>query len=47
MNLSALGQEAGRVLLAMIGGERVAAGTRRLPCTLVVRQSSSLSAQGA
>jgi LacI family transcriptional regulator len=47
MNLSALGQEAGRVLLAMIGGERVAAGTRRLPCTLIVRQSSSLSAQGA
>jgi LacI family transcriptional regulator len=39
MNLSALGAEAGRMLLAMIGGER-ATGTRRLPCTLVIRQSS-------
>jgi LacI family transcriptional regulator len=39
MNLSALGREAGRMLIAMIGGER-ATGTRRLPCTLVVRQSS-------
>ena len=39
MNLSALGREAGRMLLAMIAGER-AAGTRRLPCTLVIRQSS-------
>ncbi len=40
MNLSELGHEAGRMLLAMIGGERVGAGTRRLPCTLVVRESS-------
>ena len=39
MNLSALGSEAGRMLLAMIGGER-ASGTLRLPCTLVIRQSS-------
>lgn len=39
MNLSTLGREAGRMLLAMIGGER-ASGTRRLPCTLVIRQSS-------
>jgi LacI family transcriptional regulator len=39
MNLSTLGREAGRLLLAMIGGER-AAGTHRLPCTLIVRASS-------
>jgi LacI family transcriptional regulator len=39
MNLSALGREAGRMLLAMIDGE-AATGTRRLPCTMVVRQSS-------
>jgi len=39
MNLSTLGREAGRLLLAMMGGER-ATGTRRLPCTLVVRDSS-------
>ncbi len=44
MNLSMLGQEAGRMLIAMIGGER-ASGTRRLPCTLVVRQSSQPSAR--
>ena len=41
MNLSALGREAGRMLIAMIDGER-ATGTRRLPCTLVVRESSHL-----
>lgn len=40
MNLSALGREAGERLLAMIGGDRDH-GVRRLPCTLVVRQSSS------
>ena len=40
MNLSALGREAGERLLAMIGGARDH-GVRRLPCTLVVRQSSS------
>jgi len=39
MNLSALGREAGSMLLAMIAGER-ASGTTRLPCTLVVRESS-------
>ncbi|MGN6486822.1 MAG: LacI family DNA-binding transcriptional regulator [Devosia sp.] len=39
MNLSALGEEAGRLLLAMIGGEKLR-GIRRLPCTLVVRQST-------
>lgn len=40
MNLAALGHEAGRMLMAMIGGETIR-GLRRLPCTLVVRESSS------
>jgi LacI family transcriptional regulator len=40
MNLTELGREAGRTLLAMMGGERMPALTRRLPCTLVVRDSS-------
>jgi LacI family transcriptional regulator len=39
MNLSALGEEAGRLLLSMIGGEKLR-GIRRLPSTLVVRQST-------
>lgn len=43
MNLSELGREAGRMLIAMMdkarSGERPT-GTRRLPCTLVIRQSS-------
>jgi LacI family transcriptional regulator len=39
MNLRSLGREAGEGLLRMIAGERVS-GVRRLPCTLVVRQSS-------
>src|SRR5690606_17610397 len=39
MNLSALGHEAGRLLIDMIGGETIR-GIRRLPCTLVVRQST-------
>jgi len=39
MNLSTLGREAGAQLIAMMAGER-AAGIRRLPCTLVVRESS-------
>jgi LacI family transcriptional regulator len=39
MNLAALGHEAGRLLVAMIGGEKVR-GIRRLPCTLVVREST-------
>ncbi len=38
MNLRALGREAGERLLEMIAGERHA-GTRRLPCTLAIRQS--------
>jgi LacI family transcriptional regulator len=44
MNLSELGREAGRMLIAMIGGER-ASGTRRLPCTLVIRESSHIQAR--
>ena len=39
MNLKTLGREAGERLIAMIGGERMT-GVHRLPCTLVVRQSS-------
>jgi LacI family transcriptional regulator len=39
MNLSALGREAGERLIGMMGGERTS-GIRRLPCTLVVRESS-------
>jgi LacI family transcriptional regulator len=39
MNLSALGHEAGRLLVDMIGGEKIR-GIRRLPCTLVVREST-------
>jgi LacI family transcriptional regulator len=39
MNLSALGHEAGRLLVAMIGGEKIR-GIRRLPCTLAVREST-------
>lgn len=39
MNLQALGREAGACLIAMMGGERTG-GIRRLPCTLVVRESS-------
>ncbi|MBN9308022.1 LacI family DNA-binding transcriptional regulator [Devosia sp.] len=39
MNLSALGHEAGRLLIDMIGGKEIR-GIRRLPCTLVVREST-------
>lgn len=42
MNLKALGREAGERLLAMIAGEKER-GIWRLPCTLVVRESSSPS----
>lgn len=38
MNLKALGREAGERLIGMIAGER-SNGVRRLPCSLVVRQS--------
>jgi LacI family transcriptional regulator len=39
MNLKAMGREAGARLIGMMAGER-AAGIRRLPCSLVVRESS-------
>jgi len=39
MNLKQLGREAGRLILALAGGETVAPGIRKLPCQLVVRQS--------
>jgi LacI family transcriptional regulator len=45
MNLEALGREAGEALIAMMSGER-AAGVRRLPCTLVVRESSQPNTKG-
>lgn len=45
MNLVELGREAGRSMLAMINGERLR-GVRRLPCTLVVRESSRAPAVG-
>jgi LacI family transcriptional regulator len=38
MNLDALGHEAGACLLDMMAG-RVVAGVRRLPCSLIVRDS--------
>jgi len=41
MNLSALGHEAGEALLKLIAGERLS-GVRRLPCSLVVRESSKI-----
>ena len=44
MNLKTLGREAGERLIAMIGGERMT-GVHRLPCTLVVRQSSVADAK--
>jgi len=39
LNLKALGREAGTQLLAMMGGE-VSRGVRRLPCTLIEREST-------
>jgi LacI family transcriptional regulator len=39
MNLRALGRAAGERLIAMIAGERLH-GVERLPCSLVVRQST-------
>jgi LacI family transcriptional regulator len=38
MNLDALGHAAGECLLDMMSG-RAVAGVRRLPCSLVVRES--------
>ena len=43
MNLGALGSEAGAALLEMISG-RAVAGARRLPCSLVIRDSCGASA---
>ena len=40
MNLHTLGRAAGEALLAIMAGEQIA-GVRRLPCSLVVRESSS------
>jgi LacI family transcriptional regulator len=39
MNLSTLGREAGEALLAIMGG-RPMRGVRRLPCSLIIRESS-------
>jgi LacI family transcriptional regulator, galactose operon repressor len=44
MNLDALGRAAGECLLDMISG-RALAGVRRLPCSLVVRESCGARAQ--
>lgn len=41
MNLSALGREAGEALIAIMSG-RDMRGVRRLPCSLVIRESSSI-----
>jgi len=40
MNLHTLGREAGEALLAIMSGERVT-GVRRLPCSLIIRESSA------
>ncbi|WP_288200163.1 LacI family DNA-binding transcriptional regulator [uncultured Pleomorphomonas sp.] len=39
MNLKTLGREAGRLVLAMSEGREVQPGIRKLPCSLVIRQS--------
>jgi len=41
MNLTALGHEAGEALLKLIAGEQLS-GVRRLPCSLVIRESSKI-----
>jgi LacI family transcriptional regulator len=41
MNLTTLGHEAGEALLRLIAGERLS-GVRRLPCSLVIRDSSQI-----
>ncbi|RYE10507.1 MAG: LacI family transcriptional regulator [Hyphomicrobiales bacterium] len=46
MNLSALGHAAGEALLALMAGEE-RRGIRRLPCSLVIRQSSQDPEGGA
>ena len=42
MNLEALGSEAGAALLEMMAGRKLS-GVRRLPCSLVVRESCGAS----
>lgn len=39
MNLRTLGREAGRLIMAMSEGREMQSGIRKLPCSLVVRQS--------
>ena len=43
MNLKELGREAGRCMMRIIGGEHLS-GVRRLPCSLIVRESSGAAA---
>ena len=38
MNLEEMGRETGRLLMELIGGKHLH-GTRRLPCSLVIRDS--------
>jgi LacI family transcriptional regulator len=45
MNLDALGREAGVSLLEMMAGRRLA-GVRRLPCSLVIRDSCGARRRG-
>ena len=45
MNLDALGREAGSCLLDMMAG-RTIAGVRRLPCSLVIRESCGAATEG-
>jgi LacI family transcriptional regulator len=40
MNLEAIGREAGRLVLELAEGKPVEPGVRKLPCRLVIRQSS-------
>ena len=46
MNLGALGREAGVALIEMIAG-RALKGVRRLPCSLVIRESCGAGAGGS
>jgi LacI family transcriptional regulator len=46
MNLATLGREAGHTLLSLVGGEPVEPGVRKMPCSLVVRQSCGRSPGG-
>ena len=46
MNLKELGRETGRRLVAMIAGERLT-GVRRLPCSLIIRESCGARMQAS